>query len=142
MSSGMPDYTKVVRERYGAANSVKWGLAVGANCLTELGSMSGKGIIYGGFLTTDSVASQLNGYPILKVDGKMLEYGSFFTTNKYGLTKEHSYPMYELLYDNVNFIYTVGVMPGITFEESVALLYREWEGDTPTVIGCLIYALM
>lgn len=142
MASGNPDYLRQVRQMYGGAHSDKFGYAVTANALNELGTVKGKGIIYGGFITLEYTSTQLTGYPMIEIDGRYMEYASFFLTNKMGFKQEHSLPLYELLYDDVNFRYNVGVMPGITFEEKVTLLYREWEGTTPTVIGCLIYALM
>ena len=45
----------------------------------------------------------------------------------------------DMYFDNVNFVYVIGLMPGITFESSIEILYQETYGRTPVVRSQIIY---
>ncbi len=142
MASGLPDYKIGVRLAYGQARQKAGGLIVKASDITEILSVTGKGVIYGGAVIVDYTASQNGSFVMLEVDDVQLSSANFFTLEAYGLDKQYCFPFYLMKYDDVNFVYTVGVMEGITFESGLRYLYEEINGDTPTVTGFLIYALM
>lgn len=142
MASGMPDYYRGVRPRYGASKTVIGGGAVGANVKTDLVEVTGKGMIYGGNVYLSYTSTQKDGIPILKVDGTEISTINFFTMNFFGLCKGYSYPFSLLVFDDTNFVYSAGVAFGFTFEEGVEVVYDERNGGTPTVVCRLVYALI
>lgn len=153
MAEGLPDYhrpidvaiqtmTEIVnRPKYGAAEILIINSAVGINQETWLGSIAGKGMIYGGWITVDLQGSQWNSIPILRIDNEEVGRTSFANLYRYSLTKEHNEGTYLRAYDITNQIYTVGISHGFTFETQFEILYYETHGLTPTVYARIIYAL-
>jgi len=142
MASGTPDYYQTVRESYGAA-TWSWGLkTVTANAATNIITKSGKGVIYGGSVTLDPAASQKGGIVSVVVDGWILGANDFEELNKFNQVGIHDMPAHLRMYDEINFRYCVAISSGITFEESLDIIYNETQGRTPDVTGMVYYALM
>jgi len=142
MASGLPDYQKEIRPRYGGAQRQTDTVCVNPDLVTELLAITGKGMIYGGVVFLEPGASQVNSMVYLFVDGKWIGGMSFAKLNKYGINKPQVYPSFELKYDTVNHIYCCGISPGITFESSFQLKYFEWHGNNPSVIFDVYYTLI
>ncbi len=142
MSKGTPDYYRTVREIRGAAKALEGGETAVANSEKDLGSVSGKGVIYGGVIYAVEAASQKNSQARLYIDDVMITQSSFQTLKEKNLTIEHSYPLYLRQFDEVNYQYSVGVSGNITFETSFKITYREEHGATPSVGFEVIYALL
>lgn len=154
MAAGLPDYFRgvdialqalsevIVRPKYGGIQSVSGHGTVGANIETLLAEVSGRGMLYGGFLRLEYTSSQKNGAFYLYVDGEWPGLASFEELNKFGITVEHSYPVYIRKYDDTSFIYCVAVSHGITFESSFKLTYVEADSTTPEIWYRVIYALI
>jgi len=154
MASGLPDYYRgvdiayqalsqmIIRPKYGAAIRTQGMAAVTANAITTIATVAGKGMVYGGLLMLQSAASQRNSAPYIHVDGALLNNLTFFGLQRYGVEGEANYPMKILRYDEVNFIYSVGFLYGITFETSLTITYFEDHGATPVVVSHLVYALI
>lgn len=142
MSSGVADWERVIRPRYGAAHSEIGVVLVVAGEETELLSVSGKGVIYGGALHLTYDSDQENSIPILEVDGANIAEINFFTINLYNLSIPGSYPFYIRHYDLVTPRFAVGISGGMTFEMGFRILYSEKHDTTPYVVCRAIYALI
>lgn len=140
MASGTPDYYQTVRNTYGAAKKISNAVAAEAISTKEILTVSGKGVIYGGVCYLDPTATQKESYFRLLIDVQETTIWTFEDMMKFGIWQENSNSLYLLRYDEVNFIYVVGISRGLTFEESVTLQFTEAEGNTPTVAGHLVYA--
>ncbi len=154
MSSGLPDFYRGIdvafqslgqiinRPKYGGADVVDGTVIVTATSGTTLVTVTGKGMIYGGYMYLDSAASQKTGSPLLNVDGNLLTVLDFEEMNKFGLSRQWSKPYSLVKYNEVDFVYAVQLYYGITFETSFFLSYSESEGATPSVRYAVVYALI
>lgn len=154
MASGLPDYYRgvdiayqalaqmIVRPKYGGAVWTIGVETVDANAVKSLVSVSGKGMIYGGFLYLDHTATQKTGIAMLKIDGDDVAGLALDYMDKYSIDKSWAHPFYLLGYDDINFIYSVALSYGLTFEESFEILYEEQDGGTPQVWANATYALI
>lgn len=154
MSSGLPDYYRgvdiayqalaqmIVRPKYGGAESAWGSQIVGANATNALVTISGKGMLYGGVAYISYALTQAKGLFELKIDGSFVTDKSLVTMNAFGIVKPQSYPVYLLKFDDTNFVYSVAVSYGVTFESEVILSYVEDDGGTPTIYYDLTYALI
>lgn len=142
MAHGMPDYNRDVRPKYGAAQVAWRNITAVANSLNALVEISGKGVIYGGLLALYGYETQQISTPHLTVDGTIIAQVSFQSYNRYNMTVENCFPFYLLKYDNVAFIYALGISSMMTFESSFKVEYDENDGGTPTVWCRVIYALI
>ena len=154
MVHGLPDYYRgvdiafqalsemIVRPRYGKAEILSVQKVVTPNVATLIDEVYGQGMLYGGNAYLDYTSDQGQGGFMLTVDGKIIADLRFDYLLEQGLLGKHSYGLYLVKYDPTNFIYTVGIMPGITFEEHFKVYYRERDGKTPTVYARVLYALV
>lgn len=140
MTSGIPDYYRTVRQAYGAAKTGLFSDAVAADDDTELISIDGKGVLYGGSLYLAYTSTQRDAIPKLSIDGFEISTLNFFTLNYFNLTGLYSYPVRLVQYDEVNYKYGVALAFGFTFDSSIKLVYEENNSTTPTVVARLIYA--
>jgi hypothetical protein len=84
-------------------------------------SVSGKGIIYGGFIYSYNDAAAVNSGLWFNIDGEVtsstiLKYGDLLTRN---IIRPGMLEVYLTLYDTTNNIFCAGIVPGITFESSL-----------------------
>ena len=142
MASGTPDYIREVREKFGAGKIATGSLVVTANSLNELLSITGKGVIYGGFVYQTSLSSQRFGITYLVIDSLMSIGSSYWFLNNYNITIPNSYPMTITKYDEVDYQYAVTISPAIKFESSFKLYYQETQGAAPTIYYSINYALL
>lgn len=142
MSSGLPDFLTNIRPRYGGAQAESTYKVVTANDQTTLLSITGKGMVYGGFLRLEHTTSQKDSGIWVYVDDEKLSVDTFEALKNYGLDVEHSYAIYLRKCDETNFRYCVALSYGITFESKFEILYSEAHGGTPKVYCRVIYALM
>lgn len=142
MASGLPDYGIGVRPVYGGGQRNAGGKLVTASDDTNLLTISGKGMVYGGYVLLDYSSSQVNSIPVIAVDDKKICNITFGTLNKFRMDAPGKYPVVLTIYDEVNFIYGVVFSYGITFETELGLSYIERHGTTPTVNYSIIYALI
>ena len=130
------------RPMYGQARSVGITKYVDANATTTLVSISGKGMIYSGYVwwwndynpNVDSIG--------LIVDGVTL-YGDSFNNL---LDKSFILPGVNLYtvnkYDEINHKFTLSFQPHITFDSNFEVSYTEEYGYTPQVETMIRYTLM
>jgi hypothetical protein len=153
MASGLPDWKLALniegqqsgyltqRPSYGAATLASFAGNITPSDWKTLISITGAGVIYGGFISVDAAQSQSTDSGLIAIDGSNFIGSNFAWVNTRGLT----HPLNDILflqhYDNVNFIYVLGINPGFTFESSVVVQYLEALGNTFAVNCKLYYAL-
>lgn len=142
MATGLPDYLREIRPVYGGGIASAGELVVTANTLNELLEVIGKGMVYGGYLYLDYSSTQKGGVVKLEIDGEIILGEDFQTMVKYGVKIPRSFVASLLAYDDVNFVYAVGLSYGMTFEQSLKLYYHEMDGATPTLNYRVVYALI
>lgn len=154
MASGLPDYYRgmdlafqalaelIVRPKYGAALLESGQIAVDANAETSLAAIAGKGMTYGGVVWLDDTNSQANAQVRLKTDDVNLSNLSFLRMIDYGIKNPRSWPVTINTYNQTDFIYSVGISYGVTFESKLEIAYLEANGRTPTVHYRLVYTLI
>lgn len=154
MSSGRPDYFRGVdityqtlgqitnRPKYGGAVVYNGGDICYADVETPLIAVAGKGMVYGLVMYLDYTSTQKNSYISVEIDDSLDLVQSFRNLNKFGNLMFGGYPLAIYKFDDVKFIYSVGLVRGITFEESFIIRYGEQHSTTPTVYCYLSYALI
>lgn len=154
MASGLPDYFSGVdiayqalaqvtnRPKYGGAFLTGSVMTVTPSDDTDLIVVSGKGMIYGGLVWLDYTYSQANDEVIIQIDQYNLNDLSFLRLNNYNIQRDRTFPVTLNTYDPTNYIYSVGISFGITFETEVKVIYKETYGRDPTVFYRLVYALI
>lgn len=154
MAHGLPDFYRgvdiayqalaqiIVRPKYGAAERVMGGTPAVANGEKVVCSVSGKGILYGGYVYIDHTSTQRDSSVYIAIDGVTMGGDFFKYLNQFSLDKPRSALCYKLLYDDTIFEYSVALSPDITFETSLSLKYYERHGQTPTIYYFLLYALI
>jgi len=142
MAVGMADYSSVIRPKYGATAKVEGAQVVPADLTTTIATVGGRGMLYGGFIQVLHASTQRLSVPIIYVDGVHIVATAFYYLDKMGTKEPRAYPIVILAYDDVNFIYSVGISYGLTFETEVELKYNENHSTTPTVVWSLVYALI
>lgn len=142
MTSGMPDYLRGMRLKHGAPMESAGSKAVASLGYTTLLTVSGKGIIYGGLVFLNHTSSQKSSEVILELDGDRMISMSFTDMNLLGIDVFGIYPQMLRKFDDVNFIYSVGLCYGVTFETSLKVIYNELHGSDPTVFSQLMYAIV
>ena len=85
-------------------------------------NISAKGVIYGGFLTISQGNPPGDNIDV-QIDGTDSIYTDIETFSQRNLVKPLITPLYLTEYDTVNNYYTLGFSSGITFEESVKVIY-------------------
>lgn len=154
MASGLPDFYRGVdvklqalseltaRLKNGTPTSSAGNKVVASLGRTSLLSVTGKGMIYGGLVFLNHTSTQKAAEVIQVVDGDDMVSLTFDNLNLLSVDKVGMYPLVLRRYDEVNFIYCVGLGSGITFETSFEVVYNELNTTTPTVFTHLLYALI
>lgn len=130
------------RPTYGAATLGSYAGNTSPSAWKTLITVSGKGIIYGGFVSVATAQSQSTDACNLVIDGTNFIGSSFTWYNTRGLTPRHIDVFYLIKYDDSNFIYVFGIQAGLTFESSLQVRYLETKGNTFSINCKLLYALI
>ena len=130
------------RPKYGAGDSVYGIKSCGAGVDTLVATISGKGVLYGGWMFMDSLVSHKKDGPSIYTDGNQVSALNMEDKDKYNFISPGQASWYLTRYDDVNFIYALAFTAGITFETEWKLI---WYNDTGTNINIgyhVIYALV
>jgi len=130
------------RPIYGSAQRSLYHDNINADTTTILTSITGKGMIYGGRIRVDGNASQRLDEITLKVDDEILESLTWDLLYVRGHILPGGMVFYITVYNEVDYLYSLGIGYGFTFESGVSLEYTEKHGNTPHVSACLLYALV
>ena len=142
MAEDYPDYSPPYLVRYGAVKQKNLSKPITPSAYTELCSITGKGIIYGGYIHSSKDTTCIDDEPRIEIDGLLFSELSFSAIDFINLCEPSCYVFYKLKYDDTNFSYVVGIQPMITFEKKLRILYGEAYGHTPSVKGFLNYTLL
>jgi len=128
------------RPKYGGAELLTSSTACGAGATTSLGSVAGRGVIYGGSIIADDVTTHKDDSVIIVLDSEDIDSLALDNALLYSINKPTSSLVYLLHYDDVNFIYTFGISPNITFEDSFEIKWKNTYADPITIALGLYYA--
>lgn len=129
----------IVRYKYGAAQVLDSSLVTTTTGFKTLLNVSGKGIVYGGYVYAHKTGIDLSGDSLrITIDGTLVPGESFEILLLAGLDKPTGFK-YLLQYDTVNGRFTVGIRGDITFESSLKIEY--YSNTTLTIINTqILYA--
>lgn len=130
------------RPTYGGAQVSTVVQVATANDDTELISIVGEGMLYGGSLAVWGNLTQEDSYWKNVIDGNTQSPTVFSILSQFNMSQPHGSSPIVTRYDMVNYEYGFIIPYGITFEESFVCYYHESHGDTPTVMMVLTYALV
>ncbi|MCD6429361.1 hypothetical protein J7L09_01565 [bacterium] len=131
-----------IRNKYGGAESACFIGYATANDTIELFSITGKGVIYGGFITIQSTGSQRDDEQWLWIDGSQMSPHTLYEMKRFNLIGPTGPIPYLTCYDDINFLYAVQFFFGYTFETSCVVKYTEKHGREPLIIAFFDYALV
>lgn len=130
------------RPKYGSIQTLLFQDAIWGDAETSLGSVSGTGMIYGGFINVNANSLNNSIYIKTKIDDLVISGLSPYTLLAYGLIlPDHSIPSL-IYYDDINHVHTMGFSFGITFEESLEITFFRSPGVQSNVTMLLHYALI
>lgn len=133
----------IVRPKYGTRGMMDVIAPIDANVVNTIATVTGKGVIYGGALCVQGIASQKLDLVGSQLDGG----GQYFCPTwedmlKFGLRAKHGATWQPDCYDEINFRYASSLSFGITFETEFKILYSELSGNTPTLVLKILYAVL
>lgn len=131
----------LTRPTYGGAQVSTVLKAANPGVDTEFIAIAGQGMLYGGYIAIyanmDIAASAF----VSVIDGNPQDVVLFGVLKEFNIGQEHGIGPEVRRWDAINFRYAFVMPYGITFEESLVFSYRESEGDTPSVLVDMSYAL-
>ena len=153
MATGYPDWVTPIsivaqalaelvnRPAYGVPKTLFFGETVAPNTFKLVGSVTGKGMMYGGFIAWSSAGECKNTEIELYLDGVLaIRYGPAALLQA-GLLNNGSCYIYLLNYDDVNKEFSIGFSYPITFETSLAVYIDTYNDANHSVTMRLLYAL-
>ena len=142
MAEDYPDYSPEYLVRHGKFKRAAWsGNAIPSGIKTLL-TITGKGIIYGGFFYIGNTASCKTDKPYIVLDNTETSKITLEDRDKFNLSQLYSEVMYLLKYDDTNFCYVLGFCNGITFENKIEIKYQETSGRIAILDAAVYYALL
>ncbi len=154
MASGLPDFFRSVdvakqslaeltnRPKFGGGILSAGQMTVTVGVLNNLVQIIGKGMVYGGSIWLDYTSTQSNSEVWLGIDGVNIEGLSFVRLKDYSVVRPGSAVITLNKFDSDNYVYSVGISYGLTFESRLDLKYNEEHNTTPTVHYRIIYTLI
>lgn len=142
MAIGLPDYLRGIRPRYGGSKLSEGQVFVWDGVLTGLVQINGRGMVYGGTVWLDSAETQANSEVWLGIDGVNIEGLSFERLKAYKIYDSRKAVISLNQFDQPNYVYSVGIAYGLTFETRLDLKYYENYGRRVTVHYRIVYALI
>jgi len=142
MASGLPDYQQTVRPDYGGAKNCTGSKTMVGGAENILCSIPGKGMIYGGGLSTKVGCLQEFSTIKLYIDGWLFYAVNWDILYNNQHIRATGLPIYLLKCDPNSFVYSCGISYGYTFEAAIRLTYTEGHGLAPQFYYNLLYALI
>jgi len=133
MPTGAPDYTKridiniqtlgevTIRPRYGDFKKIYESVILDAGVWTEIISVSGRGLIYGGYITIWDIGATGSDAMRITIDGETTDAAYFAGLMDRQLVLPFTNPFYLLQYDENQPQFTVGISRDISFESAVTI---------------------
>lgn len=154
MASGFKDWDVPVnisgQELAEVTNRPKYGGSVGddfSGAQVGVGELSlytltGKGMIYGGWLKAQDTIDGGSSFWRITLDGAAVYYGAFSAQPVFSFPGVNSSIIYCTKYDTVDHYYFFVFGRGFTFETSIAISYNNLGAGAASVDGFLFYALI
>ena len=156
MTHGRPDFTTSInitgqelaevisRPKYGAAEDAYGNWILHEEQAETLISIAGTGMIYGGYIWVKDLSYGTRCALNVEIDGHAFQGHTPAGLNLHMIDSERSYHFYEKYYSEENETYSIGIMSGITFEESWMLDAENLlgSGSDILVVSTIIYALI
>lgn len=138
----LPDFYIRPSLGYGGGKNIIQGVACGASAWTEVISITGKGMVYGGYLMSIT-ANWVNVDQFkITIDGQVFWTSAWITCLQYGMMKLFSLPLSLFIYDEVNNRYGVTFAPNITFDSSFLVEYYALNAAGCNILVNLSYGLL
>lgn len=130
------------RPKYGSAIATKSDITLTANTPSQLISIGGTGVIYGAsFFISSSSIIDLDTIHI-ETDGDSWGLDKLLDIFERNASKPVSSLLWLTRWDKVNDTYALELGFGLTFEQSLSIIYKENQGRTPTVNSRVLFALV
>ena len=110
--------------------------------LSSLLTITGKGQIYSCLVIVAGAESHGEDIPYFTMDGKVMNYLDIVTLMSNRLYHPNNCPAYVSRYDDINFLYTVSMSAGFTFETNYVLSYLNNTEEDVSVIYDVAYSLV
>lgn len=130
------------RPKYGGSVGAVLTKNVPAGQTMTLVTLSGKGMIYGGWIRGINAVEMPEAMLQLYLDGALIQYNSWEGLNLAQIDKAHMAIMYLTLYDNATYKYCVGISYGYTFEQSLKIEFVNDSAGAAGITGRCFYALI
>ncbi len=130
------------RPKFGSSQQAVYSSTVGPQGTTTIISITGKGMIYGGFVSVVVNQQQSADFVIVIIDGVSFVGSSFFLSNRDQIINPSNDLFVLQRFDDINFRYKFGISYGFTFEESIVVQYIELHSNTFSILAKLYYALV
>jgi|GEM_PF-6811423 len=132
----------VQRPSYGGTRWAREGTTVDPGQWVVIISVTGRGIIYGGYLGASGLDSPYL-IPSLEIDGQVVKDFSIYLINENCCNESGMYPFYIKKYDETNDVYVCGISKGLTFDSSfkIGLEVREDASGSASFGAGVLYAL-
>jgi hypothetical protein len=128
------------RPTYGEGEKSSFSTSVAAMDDSDLVTITGTGIIYGGYLYNYDYNIHSNDIVTVTIDGNQIFSDSYYNMNTNNLTHMYGAPVYLTLYDTENYKNGLSLSPGFTFESNFVLNYNNPYGNSTFVKGMIYYA--
>lgn len=108
--------------------------------LKTLITLTGPGVILGGMISNSAVSTHKTATPALDIDGISYLLRSYYELWGYGLNLPWTSYLYNLKYDDDDYLYVAGISNGIAFETSAVLKINLTISGTNNTVWELYYA--
>jgi len=99
------------------------------------------GITLGGYIEIRGTLSRKNDTFVIYSDGHVSTIWSAFKLNEYGIITPDVTFLYQIKYDDTNFLYIIGIKPGLVFDSGFKILFNELTGVAITIKCVVVYGL-
>lgn len=137
-----PDFHKVASNIFGAPKMTSGSKAVGAFATVSLVAVSGRGLTFGGYITSFLDVAQSGDKPIVIMDGVTMQDWSFALMEALHMSEESFQPLMLTYYAPSDFQFSAILKPGLTFLESIELQFENSTGVAKTIYYGLQYLLL
>jgi len=130
------------RPKYGVPTTLFYGDTVSPHTMQNMGLISGKGQIYGGFVSWHSTGECKETGILLYLDGVLTANYSPLTLYNLSILRNGSFFIFLLHYDNTYKLFTIGFSFPISFETSVQVFIDTYDDQDHEVTMRLNYAVV
>lgn len=123
MAKGFPDWFRPWSQFAGSVKRGQGSATIDQDQTVTLLSLTAKGQVLGGYGHSEVVATNLNDYFTITIDGSVIQAIHFTELFSRGLTRVHTAPLYVIEYDSVNKRMSVGFSPYLAFLETFLVEY-------------------